>query len=128
VNGFNETAPYRPVFDLLLRHSPRLTPGSALLHDGESIVEAAKRLVSALDGTALPIQGPPGAGKTSLPKKRDAERSHAFTRSRIGATIFPSGCAKRPVMKMPSIRSATVHVRFWPELPGCGHARTPLTR
>lgn len=63
-SGFAETQHYRAAFDLLLRRSPRLADGSALLNEGESVVDAAKRLVASLDGTVLPIQGPPGAGKT----------------------------------------------------------------
>lgn len=63
-NGFTETDPYGVAFDLLLRRSPRLKTGSVLLNPEESVVEAAKRLVAELDGTVLPIQGPPGSGKT----------------------------------------------------------------
>lgn len=81
-HGFTETATYRTAFDLLLRRPPRLTEGSTLLstllNDGEPIVEAAKRLVSALDSTVLPIQGPPGAGKT-------------FTASRMILTALDQG-------------------------------------
>lgn len=77
-NGFTEAAPYKAVFDLLLRRSPRLIDGSALLNDGEPVVEAAKRLVFALDSTVLPIQGPPGAGKT-------------FTASRMILTALDQG-------------------------------------
>ncbi len=60
-NGFAGT---EAAFDLLLRSSPHLSDGSALRLEGESPVEAAKRLVSSLNHTALAIQGPPGAGKT----------------------------------------------------------------
>lgn len=63
-SGFTEMEPYRVGCDLLLRRPPRLIQGSTLLNGGESVVEAAKRLVSELNGTVLPIQGAPGAGKT----------------------------------------------------------------
>jgi uncharacterized protein len=52
---------------LLLRRPPRISgraPGGALREDGESALDAARRLVLALDGTTLAIQGPPGTGKT----------------------------------------------------------------
>lgn len=51
---------------LLLRQPPG-TDGEAragLRHDGEPTLEAAVRLGFALNGDVLPIQGPPGSGKT----------------------------------------------------------------
>ncbi len=53
--------------DLLLRRPPRIpgvVSGAALRADGETALDAARRLVLALDGTTLAIQGPPGTGKT----------------------------------------------------------------
>jgi predicted RecB family nuclease len=55
--------------DLLHRHLPRLkdrAPGddSPLVAPGEDVVAALTRLVLALDRSVLPVQGPPGAGKT----------------------------------------------------------------
>jgi uncharacterized protein len=40
------------------------TRGGALQSDGESAVDAARRLALALDRGALAVQGPPGSGKT----------------------------------------------------------------
>ena len=62
--------------DLLLRASPRAgqvgggslpdaEPGAALALAGEKGSEAALRIVLALDDTTLPIQGPPGSGKST---------------------------------------------------------------
>lgn len=62
-HGFDAEGPYRGVRDLLLGASPRLTDGVALRLAGESGSEALRRVAPALDG-ALPVQGPPGAGKT----------------------------------------------------------------
>jgi len=58
--------PYRAARELLLGLAPRLgqAPGATLVSGNESIVEAARRLVLLMDGTALPVQGPPGSGKT----------------------------------------------------------------
>src|SRR5262249_11264876 len=54
-----------PARDLLLRRAPRLIEGHSLARkDGESALETACRVVAALDGSVLPIQGPPGSGKT----------------------------------------------------------------
>ncbi|GAB4511528.1 MAG: TM0106 family RecB-like putative nuclease [Roseibium sp.] len=54
---------YQAARDLLLRLPPRVG-GEALHHDGETTVDAAVRLGGHLNGGVLPIQGPPGAGKT----------------------------------------------------------------
>jgi uncharacterized protein len=49
--------------DLLMREPPRLR-GADLRADGEMPLDAAKRLTLHIVGGVLPIQGPPGAGKT----------------------------------------------------------------
>ena len=65
VNGVNTAGPYRAARDLLLRLPPRLAgDGSVLLGEGESTVDGAKRIAALLNESVLPIQGPPGAGKT----------------------------------------------------------------
>jgi len=65
-NGVDAAGPWRAGRDLLLRRPPRCgqEPGARLAMDGESGLDAACRLVSALDESALAIQGPPGSGKT----------------------------------------------------------------
>ena len=50
--------------DLLLRLDPRRRGPGPLRGEGESPVDAARRLTGELDGGALPVQGPPGSGKT----------------------------------------------------------------
>lgn len=50
--------------DLIMRNPPRLASDAVLMRDGETPLDAALRLVDEMDGTVLPIQGPPGAGKT----------------------------------------------------------------
>jgi uncharacterized protein len=54
---------YLAARDLLLREIPR-AGGQPLHRSGETAVEAAVRLCGGLSGGILPIQGPPGAGKT----------------------------------------------------------------
>jgi predicted RecB family nuclease len=62
-HGLEGEGPYQPARDLLLRHAPRV--GSQPLRvEGETAVDAALRLALSLDGGVLPIQGPPGSGKT----------------------------------------------------------------
>src|SRR4029077_1340983 len=64
-NGVDAPGKYRAARDLLLRRSPRLTDGTDthILPD-EPTVDAAKRIGTLLDHSVLPIQGPPGSGKT----------------------------------------------------------------
>jgi predicted RecB family nuclease len=50
--------------DLLLNRSPRLVPGAQLRKPNEDGIERACRLALELDHGVLPIQGPPGSGKT----------------------------------------------------------------
>jgi predicted RecB family nuclease len=64
-NGIDTAGKYRAARDLLLRNPPRLLAGHSLAPGpNESVVQAACRVGLALDGSVLPIQGPPGAGKT----------------------------------------------------------------
>ena len=68
---------YRAARDLLLRERPRLG-GAPLRVDGETTVESAVRIAPLLQGGVLPIQGPPGAGKT-------------FTGARIICALIKAG-------------------------------------
>ncbi len=61
--GIDGEGPHQAARDLLLRMAPR-TEGESLLREGEATSEAAVRLCGHLQGGLLPIQGPPGAGKT----------------------------------------------------------------
>lgn len=55
---------YQVARALLLGRAPRLVQGSFTQRAGESAVDFGTRIAPQLDRTALPIQGPPGAGKT----------------------------------------------------------------
>ena len=71
-HGLEGEGPYRAACDLLLRRTPRLRAGEggqALARLGEPLLEAGKRLVTDLRETYLPIQGPPGSGKTMLARR-----------------------------------------------------------
>ena len=66
-HGIDGPGPYRAVRDLLMGRAPRfgeLPLGQPLQRPGESPLGAARRLARRLGGTCLPVQGPPGSGKT----------------------------------------------------------------
>jgi uncharacterized protein len=65
-NGIDGGGPFRAVRDLLIGRAPRAgqAPGHPLREPGETDSAAARRVALLLDRTVLPIQGPPGAGKT----------------------------------------------------------------
>lgn len=62
-NAIDGIGPYQAARDLLLRVPPRLGDEPLLLRD-ESAMAAAVRVAPKLASGVLPIQGPPGAGKT----------------------------------------------------------------
>jgi predicted RecB family nuclease len=64
-NGLDGSGPFRAARDLLLRLPPRLVDNSRpLVKPGELLSEAANRLSLRLEASVLPMQGPPGSGKT----------------------------------------------------------------
>jgi predicted RecB family nuclease len=75
-HGIDSPGPFRCGRDLLLRRTPRLTsddsvsgepaPGGlvSIMNAGPDFIAGATRVVLSLADTVLPIQGPPGSGKT----------------------------------------------------------------
>ncbi len=65
-HGIEADGPYRAGRDVLRRLPPRAgqIPGEPLQADVDDPVEVAVRVATALDESTLPIQGPPGSGKT----------------------------------------------------------------
>ena len=61
--GMEGGGPYAAARDLLLRRPPRLN-GEPVRRQGESGLDAALRIAAASNFGVLPVQGPPGAGKT----------------------------------------------------------------
>jgi uncharacterized protein len=63
-HGIDAPGPHRAARDLILRLPPRRTVPTPLTNTGEDLLAAAKRCATELDHGVLPIQGPPGSGKT----------------------------------------------------------------
>ena len=65
-NGMDTQGPRRAGRDLLMALPPRLSQGTdcTLRRRDETAAAAAVRLIGELEGGCLPIQGPPGSGKT----------------------------------------------------------------
>lgn len=62
-NGIEGPGPYQAARDLLLRRPPPVGE-QEIREDGEDTLSAALRLTEHLGEGVLPVQGPPGAGKT----------------------------------------------------------------
>jgi predicted RecB family nuclease len=68
-HGLTGQGPFRAARDLLLREHPRIRGADQeqdLRLPGEDLESGARRLGLALEDGVLPIQGPPGAGKTYI--------------------------------------------------------------
>jgi uncharacterized protein len=65
-NGLASVGPFAATSALLLRRPPRpaVMGDQALRKSSEETLDAARRLTCALEHEVLPIQGPPGSGKT----------------------------------------------------------------
>jgi predicted RecB family nuclease len=63
-HGIERRGEYQAARDLLLRTPPRLLKETVHQRANETLVQIACRIVLSLDNSVLPIQGPPGAGKT----------------------------------------------------------------
>jgi len=97
-HGMRGIGPYQAARDLLLREAPRVRD-EPLQCAGETTVETAVRLCEHMTGGILPIQGPPGAGKTFTSAKMICElvrrgkrvgiaaNSHKVIRNVINATV-----------------------------------------
>ncbi|MDE0672606.1 MAG: TM0106 family RecB-like putative nuclease [Caldilineaceae bacterium] len=84
-HGILGHGPYQAARDLLLREPPRLD-GTAVRHPGETALEAAKRVINKRPLGVLPIQGPPGSGKTYTAARMACELVEQ--RARVGITAM----------------------------------------
>jgi predicted RecB family nuclease len=65
-NGIDGPGEFTAIRELLIRRPPRVEGGEEICLPGEEPLEAAVRIAPRLDRTTLPVQGPPGSGKTYL--------------------------------------------------------------
>jgi predicted RecB family nuclease len=65
-HGIEGPGPYRVVRELLMRRRPNMRSGELLCRPEETALQAAVRVVPELEHGCLPVQGPPGSGKTYL--------------------------------------------------------------
>lgn len=87
-DGLEPTVSYHAAKDLLMRRKPRLLDGEegANLLAGEDKLSAAIRIALNLNRSILPIQGPPGAGKTYTGAKMIIELVKA--KKKVGVTAI----------------------------------------
>lgn len=87
-HGTDGAAPWTAALDFLRGAPPRAgqAPGDRIVPEDVAVAEPALRAVLALDESVLPVQGPPGSGKTFL----GAEMILALLREgrRVGITAF----------------------------------------
>ena len=69
-----------------------MEPGQPLDLEGEEMLEAARRIALALDASYLPVQGPPGSGKTWIGARMIVELISAGRRVGIAATSHKAIC------------------------------------
>jgi predicted RecB family nuclease len=103
--------PAHPGIDLLRRTPPRLRGGRTLPEPGEDLVRTVIETVDALDGSALAVQGPPGAGKTYLAGKLIAHLVRA------GKTVAVTSTSHKAVENVLAAAKATA--------PGLACAKRP---
>ena len=65
-NGIEGPGDYAAIRELLMRRPPRLSDGVPLRLAAEEPLDTAVRIAPSLERTVLPVQGPPGSGKTYL--------------------------------------------------------------
>ena len=114
-------AAHRAARDLLLNSAPRLLPGEPWdANAGETLQNRARRLAHALDRGVLPVQGPPGSGKTYLGARMICELvaagrkvavtgpSHKVIRNLLDAVLAAAAEGKQTVRLVQKVRDEDV--------------------
>jgi predicted RecB family nuclease len=90
-SGIDSPGRLRAVRDLLLRSRPRIggvRDGEALRRATEEVGSAARRSIRDAESTCLPIQGPPGSGKTHTGASAIVDLVTANPRRRVAVTAL----------------------------------------
>ena len=107
--GWERTGALSPSLDTFLRRTPpRVTgveAGACLLGSDKATVEAVTSVLARMDGSALSVQGPPGAGKTWVASAAIVEL--ALRGSRIGI----SSNSHKAIQKLIEEVQKRVHAR-----------------
>lgn len=126
-HGLLGNGPYQAARDLLLKATPRIGSEPLPLPD-EAVSDSAIRLCSYLHAGVLPIQGPPGAGKTFTGAKMICElvaqgktvgitaNSHKVIRNLLDGAIREAaeqGIALRCAHKIDELASAQLMLTFF---------------
>ncbi len=90
-HGIDAPGGFRAARDLLLRHRPRIggvRDGEALRRATEDVGSAARRSIRDAESTCLPVQGPPGSGKTYTGAVAIVDLVTATPRRRVAVTAL----------------------------------------
>lgn len=100
--GLGIKMPFGLAKDLLLKNKPRFvsSQSGSLLHKGEDHVTGAIRLASGLDNSVLPIQGPPGSGKTYTGARMILDL--VKEKQKVGVTAFSHKAIRNLLAKVKS--------------------------
>jgi uncharacterized protein len=120
-HGMDTPGRYRAGRDLLLRRPPQ-----ANLEDvSANIVDEARRLVLQLDRSVLPIQGPPGSGKTYTAARMICALLGA--RKRVGITAVSHKVIRKLLEEvLDAAKSEGVNVRCVQKITGKASKTNPL--
>jgi hypothetical protein len=125
-NDISGGGPYQAARDLLMMAAPR-TGGQALRMDSETSLAAAIRIAPLLDGGTLPVQGPPGSGKTytgahmistlarSGKRMGITANSHKVIRNLLDEAIKTAddlGVSLECIQRVPENETAVPHLQF----------------
>jgi predicted RecB family nuclease len=93
-HGITSEGSFQAARDLLLRRPPNLRGETieSVLSKSESLTDAGKRLALLLENSVLPIQGPPGSGKTYIGARMILELVESGHRVGITATSHKVIC------------------------------------